>query len=95
MHTCESGARSGMVLYEGRDRVCIPKADGKVLGEMKTLQVLYVTRSVLEKALFFFFHDGLLKEKKKKEKEREHCELQVIDDGVKLKMKNRKCMVYK
>lgn len=55
MHTCESGARSGMVLYEGRDRVCIPKADGKVLGEMKTLQVLYVTRSVLEKALFFFF----------------------------------------
>lgn len=43
----------------------------------------------------FFFHDGLLKEKKKKEKEREHCELQVIDDGVKLKMKNRKCMVYK
>lgn len=55
MHTCESGAKSGMVLYEGRDRVCIPKADGKVLGEMKTLQVLYVTRSVLEKALFFFF----------------------------------------
>lgn len=68
MHTCESGARSGMVLYEGRDRVCIPKADGKVLGEMKTLQVLYVTRSVLEKALFFFFHDGLLKEKKEKKK---------------------------
>lgn len=93
MHTCESGAKSGMVLYEGRDRVCIPKADGKVLGEMKTLQVLYVTRSVLEKA-HFFFHDGLLKEKKK-EKKREHCELQVIDDGVKLKMKNRKCMVYK
>lgn len=47
-----------------------------------------------KKHFFFFFHDGLLKEKKKRKK-REHCELQVIDDGVKLKMKNRKCMVYK
>lgn len=48
MHTCGgSGEQIEWSLYKSRDRDQSPKADGRVLGEMKALQMLYATTGTL------------------------------------------------